>query len=492
MPKSAIHNLSHTVKFSSKMGSLLPITCFDVVPGDKIDHRMTALLRTQPLLAPVMHAVDIDLHAFFVPDRLIWTDSPEFQSGGDDGLDATVAPYMMSPPTTGYAKGSLGDYLGLPIGVPDLKHSACPFRAYNTIYNHYYRDSQLMPEVTTSKGNGLDTTTNRNLLYPAWKRDYFTTCRPSPQLGAEVSIPLTGDAPVVGDGTLPNFHQGANVKTATILDNNKLSITPNGTNTYWEYGDATGAHTGLKADLDNVSAVDIRDLREASAVQRFLEFNNIFGGRYMEQLLARFGVKPQDYRLQWPEFLGSGSTKIQFSEVLQTAEGTDPVGEMKGHGISIVGSNRYRRKIPEHGWIMVFMVVRPKTQYMQGLHRSWSRETKYDFLLPEFAAIGDQAVLNKEIKANHASPNGVFGYNQMYDEYRTIPSRVAGEFRDTLDYWHMARKFATDPALNATFVTANPTTRIFPDQSADNLYVTVDHKIMARRLLGKYAEYRLM
>lgn len=496
MPKSALHNLSHSVKMSSKMGQLMPISVFDVVPGDNIDHRITALLRTQPLLAPVMHAVDVDLHVFFTPDRLLWDESEQFYTGGDDGLDTTVAPYMVSPASTGYVKGSLADYLGLPLGVPDLQHSALPFRAYASIFNHYYRDSQIVSEVAMSTASGLDTTTNRNLLYPAWRRDYFTTCRPEPQLGPDVVVPLTGDAPIKGFGLLTGSNANAGPVSSKESDGS--------TEVYAEYfsqannlavksQDISGTdYPDIVADLSSVSAIGIRELRESSAIQRFLEFNNIWGGRYMEQLLARFGVRPQDYRLQWPEFLGAGSTKIQFSEVLQTAEGTDPVGQMAGHGISIVGSNRYRRKIPEHGWIMVFMIVRPKTQYMQGQHRMWNRVSRFDYLTPEFVGIGDQPVLIKELYADAADPDLLFGYNQMYDEYRHIPSRVAGDFRDTLKYWHMAREFASEPALNATFITCNPTTRIFPDTTSDNLYIDCEHKILARRPLPKTAPYRLM
>ena len=211
----------------------------------------------------------------------------------------------------------------------------------------------------------------------------------------------------------------------------------------------------------------------------------------MEQLMARFGVKPQDARLQWPEFLGAGKTKIQFSEVLQTAEGTDPVGEMRGHGISVVGSNRYRYKVKEHGYLHVFMIMRPKTQYQQGLARMWTRESRFDYLLPEFTAIGDQAVLNKELYVQAAAPDDVFGYTPIYEEYRTIPSRVAGDFRDTLDYWHMGRKFSSEPALNGDFVECTPTTRIYPATSAPQVYVNCKHTIHARRLLPKNPQYRL-
>lgn len=496
--KSAIHNLSHSVKYSSKMGPLMPIACFDVVPGDKIDHHISALIRTQPLLAPVMHAVDIDLHVYFSPDRLVWDKSEDFHTGGEDGMDATEAPWMYVP-VPGYAKGTLADYLGLPVGdtTNTLKHSALPFRHYALIYNHWYRDSQLQSEVPFSKASGQDTTTPRDLLFPCWKRDYFTKCRPAPQLGPDVFIPLVGDAPVVSDGTVPNV-TGAGATNSNLIGSNAGGTSRlNAASGFTSIADVQwGNNTGLEADLSQVAGVDIRDLRESSAVQRFEEFNNIFGGRYAEQLQARFGVRVQDSRLQWPEHLGSGSAKIQFSEVLQTG-GTDAgastgVGNMKGHGISLVGSNRYRRRIPEHGYVFVFMLVRPKTQYMQGLHRSWSRESKFDYLLPEFQHIGDQAVLNKEIYAAHGQPANVFGYTPQYEEYRTIPSRVAGDFRDTLKYWHMARDFGSAPSLNSTFVTCNPTNRIYPDTSGDQLYVEVFHTIMARRQLTKQPQYRLM
>lgn len=476
--RGAWHNLSHAVKYSDYLGYLTPIACFDVVPGDKIKHKINALIRTQPLLAPVMHEVDIDIHAYFVPDRLVFEGSEEFYTGGDDGLDTTTRPYMAAPASTGYAIGSLADYYGLPTGVPDYVHDARPMRGYGLIWNYEYRDSQLQSEVVVSRAPGLDTTTNRNLLRPAWKRDYFTKCRPEPQLGDEVVIPLTGDAPVLTDSNLTNnqsVYMGSSGPPKTV--------------------GIGGVDTDeLYADLSSVSGIPVRELRDVNAVQRFLENNNIFGGRYMEQLMARFGVIPQDSRLQWPEFLGQGSTKIQFSEVLATAEtGTAvDVGDMKGHGISIVGSNSYRYKVKEHGFIHVFMIMRPKTQYFQGLHRMWNRETKYDYLLPEFVNVGDQAVLKKELYVAAADPEEVFGYTPIFEDYRTIPSRVAGEFRSTLKYWHMAREFGSEPSLNSDFITCNPTNRIFPATNAAQVYVNCKHTIDAFRLIPKTPQYKLM
>lgn len=500
--RSAVHNLSNSVKLSANMGWITPIFCTDVVPGDKFNHKIGALIRTQPLLAPVMHACDIDVHVYFTPDRILCPQMTEFQSGGDDGMDTTVPPYMTAPASTGYAEGSLADYLGLPTGVPDYQHSALPFRAYAKIYNEYYRDTQLQPAIAMSEADGsggADTTTNKDLQAPCWKRDYFTTCRPFSQLGPDVVIPLTGDAPVSGIGIAGSTSSGATSAqtvrtTASAAESFQFGTTNPPLTVEMSSSTTTTNRPEIYAEMDDVTAFDIRDLREAGAVQWWQEFNNIFGGRYYEQIMARFGVRALDYRFQRPEFLGAGETKIQFSEVLATAEtGTSvDVGDMKGHGISILGSNRYRFKVPEHGWIMAFLIVRPKTQYQQGIERMWSRQTRFDYLLPEFQAIGDQAVLNKEIYAAHASPNNTFGFAPQYEEYRTIPSRIAGDFRSTLNYWHMARIFSSSPSLNSDFVKCNPTTRIFPASSADQMYIEVLHDIRARRPLKKHPRYRIM
>lgn len=198
------------------------------------------------------------------------------------------------------------------------------------------------------------------------------------------------------------------------------------------------------------------------------------------------GVRSSDARLQRPEYLGGGRQTIQFSEVLQTAEGSNPVGEMAGHGIAAMRSNRYRRFFEEHGYIVTMMSVRPKTIYTQGLPRTWNRRTKEDFWQKELQHIGQQEVLNKEVYASHSNPNGTFGYQDRYDEYRRSESTVSGEFRTSLlDFWHMARMFSSDPALNADFVECVPTERIFAVPSQDVLYVMANHSIQARRLVAQ-------
>lgn len=497
--RGALHNLSHPVKLSMNQGELIPICVVEALPADVMDHSTACLIRTQPLIAPVMHEVDAKIHHWFVPTRTIWKDFPEFITGGPDGLDDTEAPYITTPAVTGFAIGSLGDYLGVPPGVPNLQVSALPFRAYAHIWNNYYRDQDLQTALNVSDGNGSDTTTNTILQNACWEKDYFTSARANPQKGPAVSIPLTGDAPVLGigktnttygvpsalvyesDGTQSTYAAGARIGDDSV--NNNVYIERNPLNTNYPY---------VRADLTDVSAVNIEDLRLAAALQRYEENLSMYGSRYVERIMAAFGIRPRSLELDIPQYLGGGQNKIQISEVLATAEGDNvSVGDLYGHGITAMRSNRYRFKIPEHGYIISLLVLRPRTNYIQGLSKLWSRDTKEDYYQPELENLGQQPILNKELYAAHATPNGVFGYQDAYDSYRFIEGRVAGEFRDTLDYWHMARKFASSPALNADFVKSNPTDRIYAVPAADQLYVMAKHKIMARRRVIQRAKPKL-
>lgn len=484
--KSNLHFLSHTKKFSCNMGELIPIACVPCVPGDSIQHHASALIRTQPLLAPLMHKVDVTIHHWFCPLRIIWDDFEDFITGGPDGTDTTERPYVNSTVGTGFAIGSLADYMGITPGVASKPFSALPFRAYAEIWNKRYRDQDLQTPLVISKGNGLDSTTSLTLQNGCWQKDYYTTSRPDPQKGVDVTIPLTGNAPVVGTGVTPILD------TATNLPGN-LQLSPGGTfvsSATPPAGTADAfftATTGLETDLSAVSAVNILDLRLATALQRYKENMMRFGSRYSERLLAAFGVANQDARLQDPEYLGGGRQTIQFSEVLQTAEGSDPVGELRGHGIAAMRSNKYRRYIPEFGYIISLMCVRPKTNYAQSIDRHWLYRTKEDFFTPELQHVGQQEVYDGEVYAGAASQYGVFGYQNRYDEYRHIEDRVAGEFRDTLKHWTMARIFASEPSLNADFVTCTPRADVYAAPSADQLYVQVRNDIKAKRKVAKSA-----
>lgn len=492
-------SLSHTNLLSLDMGELCPIGLVEVLPGDTLQQATNALVRCSPLLAPVMHPVNVRIHHWFVPHRIVWDDFEDFITGGPDGMDASVFPTITlswaagSPPTGSGVVGGLADYLGCPVEIDGLEVSALPFRAYAMIYNEWYRDQDLQTELALSTASGADATTSTDLVNIGWEKDYFTSSRPWEQKGPAITVPIGTEAPVTGIGKLDQtFGQGAqNVYetdgTGTTAYANSSYIDP-GNNNRTFFVEEDPNNTGfpnIRADLSDASAVTVNVLREAMALQRYEEARARYGSRYTEYL-RYLQVGSSDARLQRPEYLGGGKNTIQFSEVLQTAEGTDPVGELRGHGITGMRTNRYRRFFNEHGYVISMMSIRPKTIYTQGLNRTWNRRSKEDFWQKELQHIGQQPVLNKEIYAAHSSPNDTFGYQDRYDEYRRQESRVSGEFRTTqLDFWHMAREFSSDPALNASFVECNPTERTFAVPSNDVIYVMANHSIQARRLVAQ-------
>lgn len=486
--KRSKFSLSNYKLLSCDMGELVPCGLTEVLPGDSIQQATSALVRASPLLSPVMHPVNVRIHHWYVPHRLVWDEFEDFITGGPDGMDDTVFPTIDMPASTGAAVGSLADYLGVPTGVADLEVSALPFRGYAMIWNEWYRDQDLQTPLTWSEASGPDTTTSTALQNVGWEKDYFTSARPWEQKGPAITIPLGTTAPVersastnaaliriAATGALGGVSSiSADASSRLLSNTSQLSqLDPNGT---------------MQADLTGASAITVIRLREAMALQRFEEARAMYGSRYVEYL-RYLGVKSSDARLQRPEYLGGGKSTIQWSEVLQTAEGTDPVGSLKGHGIAAQRSNRYRRFFEEHGYIFTFISVKPKTMYAQGLFRTWNRRVKEDFFQKELQHIGQQEVLNKEVYAPHASPDGVFGYSDRYDEYRRTESSIAGEFRtSTLDFWHMARIFGSAPALNADFVKSVPTERVFAVPSEDVLYIMANHSIQARRLVDSSAK----
>lgn len=490
--KRSKFSLSNYKLFSLDMGELIPCGLTEVLPGDSIQQATSALVRCSPLMAPVMHPVHVRIHHWFVPHRLVWEDWEDFITGGPTGMDNSVFPTITMPAAGGAAVGSLADYLGVPTGVNSLQVSALPFRGYALIWNEWYRDQDLQAELVIDETSGPDTTTNTVLQNCAWEKDYFTSARPWEQKGPSITLPLGSTAPVVTsntDITFKNTNDGSSRIFQTGAFPDPWDRTGLGTNPAGSAGTLFnarfGTQTGLQTDLSGASAITVNLLREAMALQRYEEARARYGSRYVEYL-RYLGVRSSDARLQRPEYLGGGKQTIQFSEVLQTAEGTDPVGELKGHGIAAMRSNRYRRFFEEHGYIHTFISVRPKTIYAQGLPRTWNRRVKEDFFQKELQHIGQQEVLNKEVYAAHAQPDGVFGFQDRYDEYRRTESSIAGEFRSTLlDFWHMARIFASQPALNSDFVKCVPTERNFAVPSQDVLYVMANHSIQARRIVAQ-------
>nr|QJB20651.1 MAG: major capsid protein [Microvirus sp.] len=482
--KRSNFNLSHQKKFTADMGYIIPITWYEALPGDILRQSTTALIRMTPLVTPVMHRVFVRIHHFFVPNRLIWDDWENFITGGPDGNDNSV------PPTFNYNSsllGSLYDYMGVPPATysSSLKISSLPFRAYNLIYNEYYRDQDLVSEVPISKASGNESSSTYVLRKASWPKDYFTTCRPWEQKGDEVVIPVGGTAPVRGIGsTVAAFSSGSPV---TVRETDK-SITSSytkaiNTNFYLEEDTSNLGYPNVRAYLSEATGIPINDLRLALALQRDMESKLQYGSRYSEVLAHEFGIRNQDARLQKPEYLGGGKSVIQFSEVLST-DGSN-TGDMYGHGISAMRTNSFRRFIPEHGIVMSLMSVIPEPLYTVGLNRSFSRETKEDYFDKTLQFIGEQEVYNKEIQASHTDREGIFGYQKRYDEYRYIPSSIAGDMRTTLNTWHYGREFTGDVALNQTFTDCTPTKRTQADLNAKSMIITAYHNLIAKRQIAK-------
>lgn len=488
--KKSKFDLSYDKLFTGDLGELIPCGLTEVLPGDDVEHHLNAIVRTQPLLSPVMHPVDVRIHHWFCPLRLLWSEFEDFITGGPLGTSAPVFPTITLPAGGGAVVGSLADYLGVPTGVNSLQVSALPFRAYAQVWNEFFRDQDLDTPLVVSLASGADVTTNTVLQTCSWEKDYFTSARATEQKGPAVTIPLGSTAPIIlsgvnapaklkkavggGDATVASdpLYTSAGAPIADLNSNSgtKYFIDPNGT---------------LVANLAAASGVSVNVLRQSLAAQRLMERRLRKGSRY-EDMLRDYGVGNLDTRLDKPEYLGGGRETIQFSEVLQTAaDGANPVATLRGHGIAAMKSNRYRRSIPEHGYILTVFSVRPKTVYFQGLHKTWNRRTKEDFFQPEYQHIGQQAVKNKEVYAAHASPEGTFGYQDRYDEYRQQGNSLSGEFRTSvLNFWHLAREFSSSPALNASFVKCVPSERVFPVPANDVLLVMGRHRMMARRVVA--------
>jgi len=500
--KRSKFSLSHYKLLTCKMGQLIPVTWFEALPGDTIQQATSALIRCAPLVTPVMHPVHVRFHHWFVPNRLLWEEWTSFITGGDDGLFAGEHPYIEF---TNPAVGTLADYLGVPTAnFTARKVSALPFRAYGLIWNEFYRDEDLQTEIAVSTDDGVDTETVVSLQNISWEKDYLTSARPWAVKGPSVTLPLGTTAPIKGigiTGTVGGADQaGATTRESTPLPDRDYAHARSTTNAniQIEVDSATSASAKplVYADLSGATSVDINTVRQAFAIQRFEEARARYGSRYTEYL-RYLGVRSSDARLQRPEYLGGGRQTIQFSEVLQTggtsAGAQTGVGTMAGHGIAAMRTNRYRRFFEEHGIVMTLMSVRPKTMYTMRTKRAFLRGlddyvglsgSKEDYWQRELQHIGQQQVSGVEADSR-ISDNEGWGYQDRYDEYRREESSVAGAFRATLDTWHLSREFGSEPALNSTFVSCVPGTRVFADTSSDNLYVMASHNIQARRLVSR-------
>jgi len=459
-----------THKTTFDAGYLVPVYVDEVLPGDTFNLNMTAFARMATPLYPVMDNLHLESFFFFVPNRLIWNNWQKFMGEQNNPGDSIsyVVPQQVSP-ANGYAIGSLQDYMGLPtVGQvtagKTVSHCAFWPRAYNLIYNEWFRDENLQNSVVVDKGDGPDTVTNYTLLRRGKRKDYFTSALPWPQKGSAVTLPLGTSAPVLTNNQTITF-SGSGGSNKAVTNNNSIGL-------FTAAGgigvsDAQfGNQSGLYADLSSATSATINQLRQSFQIQKLLERDARGGTRYTEIIRSHFGVISPDARLQRPEYLGGGSTDINISPIAQTsgtsASGTTtPLGTLASMGTALAHNHGFTQSFVEHGVIIGLVSIRADLTYQQGLQKMWSRSTRYDFYFPAFATLGEQAVLNQEIYVTgDTTDSSVFGYQERWAEYRYYPSRISSLFRSTaagtIDGWHLAQKFTSVPTLNDTFIKDTP------------------------------------
>jgi len=464
---------SHGLKTTFDAGELIPIYVDEALPGDTFSCNMTAFSRLATPIHPTMDNAFMDSHFFSVPVRLVWDDFEEFMgetktytaSGTarlaetPDFTAATPVPPTITSAGAGEAEGSLSDYFGIPTLKPGVQFSALWHRAYNLIWNDWFRDENLQKFSVVSTASGTDTTTNQLVLNRGKRHDYFTSALPWPQKGADVTLPLGSTAPIAttgyaGSSPFMNIIDGqGNENTLDALENSSPA--------HLQIGSSKAANSvPMYADLTNATSATINQLRLAFATQKFLEKQARSGSRYIEVIKGHFNVTSPDARLQRPEYCGGGSSPVNISPVAQTSASDSqptPQGNLSAIGTTVLSGHSFTKSFTEHSILMGLVSVRTDLTYQQGLNRMFSRNTIYDYYWPTLSTIGEQAVLNKEIYFDSASdPEGIFGYQERYAEYRYKPSSVTGRFRSnattSLESWHYAQEYSQLPVLGQAWI----------------------------------------
>ena len=460
IPRSQF-NRGHRYLTTFDADYLVPVLVDDIVPGDTFNVNMNFFARLATPLYPIMDNLYLESFFFFVPYRLVWENWEKMHGAQDnpgDSIDFTVPTYTS---TDTAAVGSRYDYFGIPTGIANVLQgiSNLPGRAYNLIWNDWFRDQNLQNKVTVDTGNGPDAPANyRDLLKRGKRYDYFTACLTAPQKGDAVSLPLGTVAPIFAAATTGQSVGIHSSTTDTVIRRLEVNTTP------LEMDTGNTGDVLMQANLAGASSATINDLRLAFQTQRLLERDARSGTRYNELILAHFGVTVPDFRLQRPEFLGGGSTRINISAVAQTSGQPTPavndkLGELAAIG-TVSGSHGFTKSFVEHGVLIGLVNVRADLTYSQGIERYWNKSTRYDFYYPVLSQIGEQSVFNKEIYyQNSSQDDDVFGYQERYAEMRYKPSKLTGLMRvdaaSNLDEWHLSEDFGSLPTLGSTFIESN-------------------------------------